>query len=142
MATATETGLYERFVLAASYYLPKKLKQLDGLYAKAEKGDLAASVSLADKLSVDARWLVTGQRSSASYAATAMALRWPAQFNLGKTFQSHLDDLIKLLELTPEPGPYCGTCRYCGCTDEHGCGDCSWVDGAATICSACLLPEA
>jgi hypothetical protein len=34
--------------------------------------------------------------------------------------------------------PRPGTCRVCGCTEEHACdGGCSWVDRACTLCSAC-----
>jgi hypothetical protein len=32
-----------------------------------------------------------------------------------------------------------GTCKYCGCTQEHACpGGCSWIDDEKTICSACI----
>jgi hypothetical protein len=35
-----------------------------------------------------------------------------------------------------EPRP--GTCRVCGCTDDHACPEgCSWVDRDHTLCSAC-----
>jgi len=35
-----------------------------------------------------------------------------------------------------EPTP--GTCRVCGCTDDHACPEgCSWVDRDHTLCSAC-----
>lgn len=31
-----------------------------------------------------------------------------------------------------------GQCRWCGCTDEHGCAiGCSWVNRAHTLCSEC-----
>jgi len=34
-----------------------------------------------------------------------------------------------------------GVCRFCGCTEEHGCEDgmtvCHWVDLDKTICSKC-----
>ena len=31
-----------------------------------------------------------------------------------------------------------GTCRNCGCTDEHACeGGCFWVDSSVTLCSQC-----
>lgn len=32
-----------------------------------------------------------------------------------------------------------GRCRWCGCTDEHGCGlGCSWANRSHTLCSACV----
>lgn len=36
--------------------------------------------------------------------------------------------------------PKSGTCRICGCTDDHACTDfepCHWVDPEHTLCSAC-----
>lgn len=34
--------------------------------------------------------------------------------------------------------PKSGTCRVCGCTDEHACdGGCWWVDSSRTLCSTC-----
>lgn len=31
-----------------------------------------------------------------------------------------------------------GRCRWCGCTQEHGCAmGCSWVDRTYTLCSEC-----
>lgn len=37
-----------------------------------------------------------------------------------------------------------GRCRWCGCTDDHGCAmACSWVDHTYTLCSECwTLDEA
>ena len=39
-----------------------------------------------------------------------------------------------------------GTCRVCGCTENHACtnpthGNCWWVDDTETLCSHCALPE-
>jgi hypothetical protein len=48
------------------------------------------------------------------------------------------DQILQMLGMTEQPGDTPGTCRYCGCTDNFGCGDCEWVDGDATICSACI----
>ena len=32
-----------------------------------------------------------------------------------------------------------GTCRWCGCTDLHGCDvGCSWANRQATLCSECV----
>lgn len=32
-----------------------------------------------------------------------------------------------------------GRCRWCGCTDEHGCAmGCSWANRQATLCSECV----
>ena len=34
--------------------------------------------------------------------------------------------------------PKSGTCRICGCTDDHACeGGCCWVDADHTVCSSC-----
>jgi len=31
-----------------------------------------------------------------------------------------------------------GTCRYCGCTEEHACPDgCAWADDTLMICTTC-----
>jgi hypothetical protein len=49
-----------------------------------------------------------------------------------------VDFIEGLLGAIPEPDKGAGVCRYCLCTDAQGCGDCYWLDGAATICSACL----
>lgn len=36
-----------------------------------------------------------------------------------------------------------GTCKVCGCTDDHACmtdyGSCWWVDEGHTLCSACAM---
>jgi len=38
----------------------------------------------------------------------------------------------------PEPRYTTGTCRFCGCTDEHGCPEgCSWADDEMTLCTTC-----
>jgi hypothetical protein len=35
-----------------------------------------------------------------------------------------------------------GHCRWCGCTDDHGCAmGCSWVDRGATLCSECATVD-
>jgi len=39
-----------------------------------------------------------------------------------------------------------GTCKVCGCTDEHACydpdyGPCWWVDEREDLCSHCAGPE-
>ena len=32
-----------------------------------------------------------------------------------------------------------GKCRWCGCTDLHGCDvGCSWANRQATLCSECV----
>jgi hypothetical protein len=32
-----------------------------------------------------------------------------------------------------------GKCRWCGCTDEHGCDvGCSWANRHGTLCSECV----
>lgn len=32
-----------------------------------------------------------------------------------------------------------GKCRWCGCTEEHGCEmGCSWANRQATLCSECV----
>lgn len=32
-----------------------------------------------------------------------------------------------------------GKCRWCGCTEEHGCAEgCSWANRQATLCSECV----
>lgn len=38
-----------------------------------------------------------------------------------------------------EEGDTPGVCKFCGCTDDHGCpGGCSWINEDCTICSACI----
>ena len=46
-----------------------------------------------------------------------------------------------LIGKAPAGKPVKGTCRVCGCTEEHACKNgCSWVDGPKkTLCSACCL---
>ncbi len=84
------------------------------------------ALAAAEKLSVDPRWLITSRLSPAAAAALV-----------------HADATVKwLLKTIPQPEGLSGVCRYCGCTDEHGCGDCEWVDKGHTICSACLDAEA
>ena len=35
-----------------------------------------------------------------------------------------------------------GTCKSCGCTDDHACEEgCGWVDHTHTLCSACVEAE-
>lgn len=39
-----------------------------------------------------------------------------------------------------------GTCKVCGCTDDHACydadyGACWWVDETETLCSHCAGPD-
>ena len=32
-----------------------------------------------------------------------------------------------------------GRCRWCGCTDDHGCAmGCSWANRQGTLCSECV----
>lgn len=32
-----------------------------------------------------------------------------------------------------------GTCRWCGCTERHGCDvGCSWANRQGTLCSECV----
>jgi len=36
-----------------------------------------------------------------------------------------------------------GVCRWCGCTDDHGCAlGCSWANRAHTLCSRCAWLDA
>lgn len=87
---------------------------------------LESLVRFADVGRVDPRWLALGESGRAASAAI-VKLRKHGFFDAAAT-------LITMIE--PDFGP--GICRYCGCTDEMGCGDCRWLDDAATICSACL----
>lgn len=52
--------------------------------------------------------------------------------------------ILDLLTADSERPITAGQCRYCGCTDEHGCAivveggvvaRCSWWDDALTVCS-------
>lgn len=108
------------------------------LIVAARNEELAAYVKLAEKLLVDVRWLATGEESQAGLAAASRIRLWPHFAHLCEYDQRAA---IACLKLTPQPSLAPGECRYCGCTDEHGCGDCQWVDKAATICSACLIGD-
>lgn len=93
---------------------------------------------IAQEMGVDPRWLATGQRSLASYAASRILI------NSG--FQEG-DHALAVAEIIPEakapnnPFSIGDCCRYCGCVEEAACdGGCEWVDDEWTICSACLEP--
>lgn len=136
--TATQSGkrlAYEERLARALAWKPKAfaLKHAQ-LIVEARSGG-AGLVKLAEKLAVDPRWLATAERSAASYEATKRLQLCPA---LRELPEATARQLIDALELIPEAAPYPSVCRYCGCTDEHGCGDCTWVDRAHTICSSCL----
>ena len=90
-------------------------------------------VAAAIELKVDPRWLATGETSRAGKAAI--------QFCRSTVGFAKDDELLPMLAMMPEPDLGAGICRYCLCTDEHGCGDCYWVDPASTICSSCLQTE-
>lgn len=102
-------------------------------------GALADLVRLAELYRVDPRWLALGIVSPAGAAAIdALQRQWKRTRRMGA--DDH-HEIIGLLTATPEPDKGAGVCRYCLCTDECGCGNCYWLDAAATICSTCLEPE-
>lgn len=92
------------------------------------------AIEAAEILGVDPRWLLLGVPAPAAQAAATYLLR---------NGFSKYDDVISLVRMMPEVARFPGVCRYCGCTDEHGCGDCYWLDpkDGSTICSSCLMPE-
>jgi hypothetical protein len=94
---------------------------------------------VAQRLGVDPCWLITGAPSPAA----AAAMKHVADYAKLHTFPPAKDpELSWLLETIPQPRETPGVCCYCGCTEADGCGDCGWLDGAHTICSSCLDPEA
>lgn len=97
----------------------------------------AWGVLIAEALGVDPRWLLLGLPSAAGGAALGLALASKNFFLSGPQRRA----LTSFCAAIPEPDKGAGVCRYCLCTDELGCGDCTWVDEAHTICSACLEPE-
>jgi hypothetical protein len=103
-------------------------------------GTLADLVALAEVYRVDPRWLALGIVSPAGASALFTLDRAWKQKRLlmGATDRQ---TIVELLASTPEPDKGAGVCRYCLCSDECGCGDCYWLDAAATICSSCLEPE-
>ena len=97
-------------------------------------------VKLAEKLGCDPRWLAVGQPSAAALAAIGALDRGRARRLILSV--EHVRAAVEILQLMPQPDcGFAGTCRYCFCTDEQGCGDCQWVDAACTICSSCLVDE-
>jgi hypothetical protein len=106
------------------------------LVVQTKNGDLTALVKLAEKMCVDPRWLAIGEESPAAAMAMQRGRMWLGSRDLSeKSFR----ELLETLALAPHASTSPGLCRYCACTDEHGCGDCTWVDSAHTICSACLV---
>jgi hypothetical protein len=108
--------------------------------------DMHLAVSLAQVLHVDPRWLLLGLPSPAGAAAADHFGRLGEEpLDPLDPFQRWREGVQAFLRTTPEPDRGAGICRYCGCEDDRGCahgsgGSCWWVDGAATICSACLEP--
>lgn len=94
-----------------------------------ESPDVLELLRAAEQLGVDPRWLATGEYSPAGEAAAKILI--DSGYVAG-------DEAISVARMTPQPEGFPGVCRYCGCTDECGCGDCTWIDEACTICSACL----
>ena len=51
------------------------------------------------------------------------------------------DDVLPPLMPEGEDQPASGVCKYCGCTEDKGCGpdhlSCSWADDEKTVCYAC-----
>lgn len=102
--------------------------------------DMLLAVRLAEVLRVDPRWLLLGLPSPAGAAAADQFARLASDAS-----STELLRIQAFLRTTPEPDRGAGVCRYCGCEEDRGCahgsgGSCWWVDGAATICSACLEP--
>lgn len=98
-------------------------------------------VAVAELFHVDPRWLALGDTSPAGASALLLLDRSWRQGRLScLTAANDRAAIVAILGTTPEPDKGPGVCRYCFCTDDAGCGDCTWVDRAATICSACLLP--
>jgi hypothetical protein len=103
-------------------------------------------VQIASEGKVDARWLAVGVPSRAGVAAAKHFC--DSSHDPGGAYDLYTrqaEEIERLLVVTPEPDLGTGVCRYCLCTDAAGCahgegGSCWWVDGAATICSACLEP--
>lgn len=57
---------------------------------------------------------------------------WP-ELLAGGRFEEWTAGLERLRVLLNPPGP--GTCRVCGCTDDHACDPpCGWVDESRTLC--------
>ncbi len=101
--------------------------------------ELELLVRIAKIVQFDARWLALGIVSPAGEAAARVA-----DAEMRKKARIKPEDrqaIVELLSRMEEPSHAAGVCRYCGCTQEHGCGDCYWVDSAATICSACLQEQ-
>jgi hypothetical protein len=93
----------------------------------------------AELVDADARWLAKGIQSGGA----TVALHGFERAAEGKRI-SEADRLKirELLEMTWQPGVRSGTCRYCACTEYMACEQgCTWVDGAQSICSACLIVE-
>jgi len=133
------TTFEERLARAEGLHSPKAgaaQEKRRALAAKWLAGDLAALVELADGLMVDPRWLATGRRSQASYTATRALYFYGGSHavvkDATKAELARLDALAAFFELLPEIEGYPGECRYCGCTDAHGCGDCTWVNQASS----------
>ncbi|MGE0605517.1 MAG: hypothetical protein AB7O62_00215 [Pirellulales bacterium] len=100
--------------------------------------DLPLLVRLAELLDCDPRWLALGRISRAGEKAVESVQRALAKT---KVTPADRDKLLEFARMTAEPEGHPGVCRYCGCTDEMGCGDCVWVDEGSTICSTCLIEE-
>lgn len=104
-------------------------------------GSLPDLVWLAGVYEVDPRWLATGTPSPAGAASVAVLERAWKRAGTRRMGGDDREELVALLLTTPEPDKGAGMCRYCRCTDAFGCGECYWLDAAATICSTCLEPE-
>jgi hypothetical protein len=130
----------ERLEKALAYHPIVFKTKHAGTIVQAKHGDLVALVKLAEKMCVDPRWLATGELPEAGVMAQRRGRMWPGAATLSEqVFRQLLDTLA----LTPQPSTIPDVCRYCGCTEEHGCGaGCSWVDSANTICSSCLEVQA
>lgn len=120
----------------------KKLRQPRGLVERWAQGELYPRlieiVDVARLCGFDARWLATGEISEATQEYVAGVRKcFAAKKSITAADRNQVLELIQRLPV-PDRGP--GECRYCGCTDMHGCGDCCWVDEDAgcTICSSCL----
>lgn len=123
--------------------LPKRFERT-GFFGRHGEWSPREFLAAAEALRCDARWLAVGITSPAGGALIARTLEETAaqrQWRDSIFPAEKLRAWVEYLATTCEPNKGAGVCRYCLCTDALGCGDCTWVDEAATICSACLEPE-
>jgi len=116
-----------------------KLPDLAGLVLKACNDYTGAALRSAKAAFSAGKTADDILRLAALTVLSAEAHEYNGQQKLPKLAQPLGVDVAAILKAQAKPEKTkAGTCRKCGCTDDHACKHgCAWVDATKTLCSSC-----